>query len=79
MICKLVLTKSYASILSPDLARLGISEASSILDATHFITDKFVRTRNFFECLFFFVKCFPKIICCKIFLKKSFSINQMDI
>ncbi|XP_022760472.1 uncharacterized protein LOC111306803 isoform X2 [Durio zibethinus] len=33
------------------LARLGISEASSILDATHFITDKFVRTRNMLEAI----------------------------
>ena len=33
------------------LARLGISEASSILDATHFITDKFVRTRNILEAI----------------------------
>ncbi|XWS53687.1 hypothetical protein CRYUN_Cryun10bG0021900 [Craigia yunnanensis] len=33
------------------LVRLGISEASSILDATHFITDKFVRTRNMLEAI----------------------------
>ncbi|XWS39078.1 hypothetical protein CRYUN_Cryun18bG0019300 [Craigia yunnanensis] len=33
------------------LARLGISEASSILAATHFITDKFVRTRNMLEAI----------------------------
>ncbi|XVF28433.1 hypothetical protein REPUB_Repub15cG0029000 [Reevesia pubescens] len=33
------------------LARLCISEASSILDATHFITDKFVRTRNMLEAI----------------------------
>ncbi|OMO98408.1 hypothetical protein COLO4_13950 [Corchorus olitorius] len=33
------------------LVRLGISEVSSILDATHFITDKFVRTRNMLEAI----------------------------
>ncbi|MBA0612528.1 hypothetical protein Godav_013124, partial [Gossypium davidsonii] len=33
------------------LARLGIHEASTILDATHFITDKFVRTRNMLEAI----------------------------
>ncbi|GMI69812.1 hypothetical protein HRI_000650500 [Hibiscus trionum] len=33
------------------LARLGISEASSILTATHFIADKFVRTRNMLEAI----------------------------
>ncbi|KAE8711943.1 BRCT domain-containing DNA repair protein, putative isoform 7 [Hibiscus syriacus] len=33
------------------LTRLGISEASSILTATHFITDKFVRTRNMLEAI----------------------------
>ncbi|XVE82030.1 hypothetical protein DITRI_Ditri15bG0114000 [Diplodiscus trichospermus] len=33
------------------LARLCISEASSILDATHFVTDKFVRTRNMLEAI----------------------------
>ncbi|TYJ14387.1 hypothetical protein E1A91_A10G114900v1 [Gossypium mustelinum] len=33
------------------LARLGISEASSILAATHFVTDKFVRTRNMLEAI----------------------------
>ncbi|XVF38620.1 hypothetical protein REPUB_Repub20aG0118100 [Reevesia pubescens] len=33
------------------LARLCISEASSILDATHFITDNFVRTRNMLEAI----------------------------
>ena len=33
------------------LARLGISEASSILDATHFITDKFVHSRNILEAI----------------------------
>ncbi|XP_031399175.1 uncharacterized protein LOC116209609 isoform X2 [Punica granatum] len=31
------------------LTRLGASEASSISDATHFVTDKFVRTRNMLE------------------------------
>ncbi|GKU85569.1 hypothetical protein SLEP1_g226 [Rubroshorea leprosula] len=33
------------------LARLGISEVSSIVDATHFVTDKFVRTRNMLEAI----------------------------
>ncbi|KAA8548530.1 hypothetical protein F0562_000203 [Nyssa sinensis] len=33
------------------LARLGASVASSISDATHFITDKFVRTRNMLEAI----------------------------
>ncbi|XP_044499811.1 uncharacterized protein LOC123221149 isoform X2 [Mangifera indica] len=33
------------------LARLGASEAFSITDATHFITDKFVRTRNMLEAI----------------------------
>ncbi|GMJ02030.1 hypothetical protein HRI_003872200 [Hibiscus trionum] len=33
------------------LARLSISEASSISDATHFITDEFVRTRNMLEAI----------------------------
>lgn len=33
------------------LARLCISEASSISDATHFITDEFVRTRNMLEAI----------------------------
>ncbi|XP_044487563.1 uncharacterized protein LOC123212469 isoform X2 [Mangifera indica] len=33
------------------LARLGASEAISIMDATHFITDKFVRTRNMLEAM----------------------------
>uniref|UniRef100_A0A5B6Z966 BRCT domain-containing protein n=1 Tax=Davidia involucrata TaxID=16924 RepID=A0A5B6Z966_DAVIN len=35
------------------LARLGASVASSISDATHFITDKFVRTRNMLEAIAF--------------------------
>ncbi|KAE8660117.1 BRCT domain-containing DNA repair protein, putative isoform 7 [Hibiscus syriacus] len=33
------------------LTRLGIFEAPSILTATHFITDKFVRTRNMLEAI----------------------------
>ncbi|KAL1806620.1 hypothetical protein ACET3Z_029688 [Daucus carota] len=33
------------------LTRLGVSEASSISDATHFVTDKFVRTRNMLEAI----------------------------
>ncbi|KAJ0034897.1 hypothetical protein Pint_25014 [Pistacia integerrima] len=33
------------------LARLGASEAISITDATHFITDQFVRTRNMLEAI----------------------------
>ncbi|KAF8392531.1 hypothetical protein HHK36_022874 [Tetracentron sinense] len=33
------------------LARLGVSIASSISDATHFVTDKFVRTRNMLEAI----------------------------
>ncbi|MED6156943.1 hypothetical protein PIB30_018863 [Stylosanthes scabra] len=35
------------------LARLGISVASSIVDATHFIADQFVRTRNMLEAIAF--------------------------
>ncbi|GAU37718.1 hypothetical protein TSUD_382110 [Trifolium subterraneum] len=35
------------------LARLGVSVASSIADATHFITDQFVRTRNMLEAIAF--------------------------
>ncbi|KAL3505799.1 hypothetical protein ACH5RR_031181 [Cinchona calisaya] len=35
------------------LARLGASEASSISNATHFITDEFVRTRNMLESIAF--------------------------
>ncbi|KAM2542091.1 hypothetical protein TB2_021573 [Malus domestica] len=33
------------------LARLGVSVASSMTDATHFITDQFVRTRNMLEAI----------------------------
>ncbi|CBI26129.3 unnamed protein product, partial [Vitis vinifera] len=33
------------------LTRLGVSVASSISDATHFITDAFVRTRNMLEAI----------------------------
>lgn len=35
------------------LARLGVSVASSVADATHFITDQFVRTRNMLEAIAF--------------------------
>ncbi|XP_061374359.1 uncharacterized protein LOC133316601 [Gastrolobium bilobum] len=35
------------------LARLGVSVASSIADATHFIADQFVRTRNMLEAIAF--------------------------
>ncbi|GFZ14057.1 BRCT domain-containing DNA repair protein [Actinidia rufa] len=35
------------------LARLGASVAASISEATHFITDKFVRTRNMLEAIAF--------------------------
>ncbi|XP_052189297.1 uncharacterized protein LOC127799363 [Diospyros lotus] len=35
------------------LARLGASVASSIFEATHFITDNFVRTRNMLEAIAF--------------------------
>ncbi|CAL5183807.1 unnamed protein product [Lathyrus oleraceus] len=35
------------------LARLGVFVASSIADATHFITDQFVRTRNMLEAIAF--------------------------
>ncbi|XP_057489503.1 uncharacterized protein LOC130775414 [Actinidia eriantha] len=35
------------------LARLGASVASSISEATHFVTDKFVRTRNMLEAIAF--------------------------
>ncbi|XP_024022613.1 uncharacterized protein LOC21406327 [Morus notabilis] len=33
------------------LARLGVSLASSIIEATHFIADQFVRTRNMLEAI----------------------------
>ncbi|KAI9382437.1 hypothetical protein POPTR_014G135520v4 [Populus trichocarpa] len=33
------------------LARLGISVASSLADATHFVVDRFVRTRNMLEAI----------------------------
>lgn len=33
------------------LARLGVSMASSITNATHFIADQFVRTRNMLEAI----------------------------
>lgn len=33
------------------MARLGVSIASSIADATHFITDKFIRTKNMLEAI----------------------------
>ncbi|KAJ6848609.1 uncharacterized protein M6B38_275330 [Iris pallida] len=33
------------------IGRLGIALASSISDATHFVTDKFVRTRNMLEAM----------------------------
>ncbi|KAI9128918.1 hypothetical protein K1719_000401 [Acacia pycnantha] len=33
------------------LARLGVSVVTSILDATHFIADQFVRTRNMLEAI----------------------------
>lgn len=33
------------------LTRLGISTASSIMDATHFIADEFVRTRNMLQAI----------------------------
>ncbi|KAL3531410.1 hypothetical protein ACH5RR_010732 [Cinchona calisaya] len=35
------------------IARLGFSVASSCLDATHFVTDRFVRTRNMLEAIAF--------------------------
>ncbi|XP_047158124.1 uncharacterized protein LOC124828787 isoform X1 [Vigna umbellata] len=35
------------------LARLGVSVVSSIADATHFIADEFVRTRNMLEAIAF--------------------------
>ncbi|KAL5097225.1 hypothetical protein RYX36_001552 [Vicia faba] len=35
------------------LTRLGVSVASSIADATHFVTDQFVRTRNMLEAIAF--------------------------
>lgn len=38
-------------LVSQILARLGISIASSITDATHFIADQFVRTRNMLEAI----------------------------
>lgn len=33
------------------MGRLGVLLASSISDATHFVTDKFVRTRNMLEAM----------------------------
>lgn len=33
------------------MARFGLPLASSISDATHFVTDKFVRTQNMLEAL----------------------------
>lgn len=33
------------------MARLGASVASSISDATHFVADEFVRTRNMLEAI----------------------------
>ena len=41
------------NLLSQILARLGASVASSISEATHFVTDKFVRTRNMLEAIAF--------------------------
>ena len=38
-------------LVSQILARLGVSVASSITDATHFIADQFVRTRNMLEAI----------------------------
>lgn len=35
------------------LARLGGAVASSMLDATHFVADEFVRTRNMLEAIAF--------------------------
>lgn len=35
------------------LTRLGASLASSMSDATHFVTDEFVRTRNILEAIAF--------------------------
>lgn len=35
------------------MARLGASVASSISDATHFVADEFVRTRNMLEAIAF--------------------------
>lgn len=37
--------------VSQILARLGVSVVSSITDATHFIADQFVRTRNMLEAI----------------------------
>lgn len=33
------------------MARLGLPTASSISDATHFVTDRFVRTQNMLEAI----------------------------
>lgn len=35
------------------MARLGFSVASCLSDATHFVTDRFVRTRNMLEAIAF--------------------------
>lgn len=40
-------------LLSQILARLGASVASSISEATHYVTDKFVRTRNMLQAIAF--------------------------
>lgn len=37
--------------VSQVLGRLGVSVASSMTDATHFIADQFVRTRNMLEAI----------------------------
>lgn len=51
--CSWVLAKFCFSCLLQILARLGVSVASSVADATHFITDQFVRTRNMLEAIAF--------------------------
>lgn len=42
---------SLLFFVSQILARLGVSVASSVTDATHFIADQFVRTRNMLEAI----------------------------
>lgn len=49
--CRCVLVIFCFSCLSQVLARLGVSVVSSIADATHFIADQFVRTRNMLEAI----------------------------
>lgn len=50
MYFKLIVSSHY---LSQILNRLGASIASSMSDASHFVTDEFARTRNMLEAIAF--------------------------